>query len=116
MGYGTGLAAKERKDRKKERDKKLLEWAEIRRGPWADNRDYLEFDPLIFRTFCAFCAFLRLFPLCTAIAGFPSISRGFLSCHFGKLVDIAVARCEQSGDDSLSGLSELVTMSAGDFL
>jgi hypothetical protein len=46
LGYGTGLAAKERKDRKKERDTKPLNWAEIRCELWADNnRYYLEFDP-----------------------------------------------------------------------
>jgi len=34
------------KSAKKEQDKKLVKWAEIRCEPWADNsRDYLEFDP-----------------------------------------------------------------------
>ena len=54
--------------------------------------------------------------LCTAITTFHSFSRGFLGCHFGKLVDVAVACGKQSGEDSLSGFCELVTMSAGDFL
>ena len=45
LGYGTGIAAKERKDRKKERDRKLLKWAEIRCEPWADNRGYLDLIP-----------------------------------------------------------------------
>jgi len=54
--------------------------------------------------------------LCTAITTFHSFSRGFLGCHFGKLVYVAVACGKQSGDDSLSGFCELVTMSAGDFL
>lgn len=39
-----------------------------------------------------------------------------LGRHFGKLVDVAVACGKQSGDDTLSGFCEVVTMSAGDFL
>src|ERR1700751_5221884 len=54
--------------------------------------------------------------LCTAIKAFHSFSRGSLSGHFGKLVDVGVACCEQSGDDTLSGFGKLVTMSAADFL
>jgi len=51
---------RERKDRKKEQDKQLLKWAEIRCEAWADNRDYLEFDLLIFRIFFALFVPFRL--------------------------------------------------------
>jgi hypothetical protein len=44
------------------------------------------------------------------------ISARILSCHLGKLVYVAVACCKQSGNDSLSGFGELVTVSAGDLL
>jgi hypothetical protein len=54
--------------------------------------------------------------LCTAIRAFRTFSRGFLGCHLGKLIDVTVACCKQSGNDSLAGFCELVAMSAGDFL
>jgi hypothetical protein len=73
LDHGTGLAARERKDRQKKRDKKLLKWAEIRCERWADNRDYLEFDPLIFPVFCVFCALFAAIPSLRSLGSFAAI-------------------------------------------
>jgi hypothetical protein len=54
-------AKKERRDRKKERGKKLRKRAEIPCEPWADNRNYLEFESLIARIFLRFlCLFVAI--------------------------------------------------------
>jgi len=45
LGYRMGLAAKERKDRKKERDKNLLERWKFECEHWADNRDTSDLIP-----------------------------------------------------------------------
>jgi hypothetical protein len=88
LGYRTGLAAKERKDRKQDRDEKLLKRAEIQCEPCADNRNYLEFDLLIFRVFFAlfvpFCgnsffAFFRGYPCLCLILAPMGFSPGLVS-------------------------------------
>jgi hypothetical protein len=55
---------KERKDRKKERGKKLRKWVEIRCEPSADNRNYVEFDSLIARIFLRFLCLFAAIPVC----------------------------------------------------
>jgi hypothetical protein len=74
---------KERKDRKKERGKKLRKWVEIRCEPSADNRNYVEFDSLIARIFLRFLCLFAAIPSLRSLRSFAAIPVCVLSQRLG---------------------------------
>jgi len=109
----TELAAKERKDRKKERDRNLLERWKFECEHRADNRDTSDLTPYFFVIFLrVLCLFAAIPSLRSLHCGYPCLYLILAPLGFNPR-DMLISRAALTRRSSKNALSELHLATAG---